>query len=1033
MKNISFHLNRKLWMALVMLLGLALPGFAQKITVRGYVDDETGEPLIGATVMEKGTSNGTATDIDGNFTINVDPKAILVVSYIGYDPMEVPVDGKTDLKITMKENATMLAETVVIGYGSVKKSDATGSVSVIKPDEIDAGISTSAQDLLVGASPGVVVTTNGGDPTGGGTIRIRGGSSLNASNDPLIVIDGVPMTNQSQGGGMNALTMINPNDIESMTVLKDASATAIYGSRASNGVIIVTTKKGKAGKPVVNVTANMTVNTARKTLNLMNGMEFSDFVKNNLGESSVAQLGYNGEMYNTDWQKEVLRTTISQDYTASIAGKAGFLPYRVNAGYTNSEGILKTSNMQRVTAGFSLSPKFFNDLLSININVNGTYADQRNADQGAIGGAVSMDPTKPVRTNIAMGGNTGLYLYNGYYNYAPAGVYDRNGAQNPVQLLEDVNSHNKTWSSSGNIQIDYALHFLPELHFNLNLGYQVSKNDARSITAANSVMAWTNDGLLGNDAAGAATLYKWHEIQRNTLLDFYVNYKKDFEAIKSNLDVMAGYSWQRFSYLGRSQNYVNSLGFVNKNGDNGFTYADGSYYMDTNTHNAIGEVFNNAAMSRWGNPLQLVSFFGRLNYTFDETYLLTFTLRDDGSSRFSKDTRWSLFPSVALGWKINNVGKLRDAAWLDEWKLRLGWGQTGQQDIGSYFAYMPIYTSSYKPGFQYIGPNGEWLNPLYPQPYDANLKWETTTTWNVGFDFGFFNNRLTANIDWYLRNTKDLLANAPALGMNTSNFMFTNIGSLRNYGLEVTLGGRPVQTENFTWTSNINVAWNRNKITALTGDANTDEISARDLPSGTGGKLQWHLVGQPAFTYRVYQQVYDNNGDPIQGQYVDQNADGKIDDKDLINYHSPDPKVTFNWTNNFSYKNWDLSFALRANLGNYVYNNPRYERTNLARVDSYGLNNILRDEFIFSDNHEQLKLSDYWVENASFLRCDNITLGYTWSNLFQDNMRLRLYGAVQNPFVITKYKGLDPEVFDGIDNNVYPRPVSFTIGLIATF
>lgn len=292
---------------------------------------------------------------------------------------------------------------------------------------------------------------------------------------------------------------------------------------------------------------------------------------------------------------------------------------------------------------------------------------------------------------------------------------------------------------------------------------------------------------------------------------------------------------------------------------------------------------------------------------------------------------------------------------------------------------------------------------------------------------------MTANIDWYLRNTKDLLANAPALGMNTSNFMFTNIGSLRNYGLEVTLGGRPVQTENFTWTSNINVAWNRNKITALTGDANTDEISARDLPSGTGGKLQWHLVGQPAFTYRVYQQVYDNNGDPIQGQYVDQNADGKIDDKDLINYHSPDPKVTFNWTNNFSYKNWDLSFALRANLGNYVYNNPRYERTNLARVDSYGLNNILRDEFIFSDNHEQLKLSDYWVENASFLRCDNITLGYTWSNLFQDNMRLRLYGAVQNPFVITKYKGLDPEVFDGIDNNVYPRPVSFTIGLIATF
>ncbi len=1033
MKNICFHLDRKLWLTLALVLTLALPGLAQKITVHGYVDDELGEPLIGATVMEKGTANGTATDIDGNFTLNVAPNATLVVSYVGYDAKEVAVDGQTNLKITLGQNATMLNETVVIGYGSVKKSDATGSVSVIKPDEIDAGISTSAQDLLVGASPGVVVTTDGGSPTGGATIRIRGGSSLSASNDPLIVIDGVPMTNQSLGGGMSALTMVNPNDIESMTVLKDASATAIYGSRASNGVIIITTKKGKAGKPVVNITANMTVNTARKTLDLMNGNEFADFVKANMAQSTIDQLGYNGQLYNTDWQKEVLRTTISQDYTASIAGKAGFLPYRVNAGYTNSEGILKTSNMQRVTAGFSLTPKFFDDLLSIQVNVNGTYADQRNADGGAIGGASSMDPTKPVYTNIAMEGNTGRYLYNGYYNYAPAGIYDLNGAKNPLQLLNDVDSHNKTWSSSGNLQIDYALHFLPELHLNLNLGYQVSKNDAKSITAANSVMAWTNDGLAGTGAAGAEQLYKWHELQRNTLLDFYINYKKDFEAIKSNLDVMVGYSWQKFTYLGRSQNYVNSLGFVNAEGNPGFTYADGKYVMNTSTHDAIGEVVNNAPMTRWGNPLQLVSFFGRLNYTFDETYLLTFTLRDDGSSRFSKDTRWSLFPSVALGWKINNVGDLRDVAWLDETKLRLGWGQTGQQDIGSYFPYMPIYTNSYQPGFQYIGPNGQWINPLYPEPYDNNIKWETTTTWNVGLDLGFFNNRLTASIDWYLRNTKDLLAYAPALGMNTSNFMTTNIGSLRNYGLEFNIGGKPVQTQDFVWSSNINIAWNRNKITALTGDAATDEISARDVPSGTGGALQWHLVGQPAFTYRVYQQVYDADGNPVPGQYVDQNADGKIDANDKINYHSPEPKVTLNWTNNFSYKNWDLSFALRANFGNYVYNGPRYARTNLGTLDQYGLNNLIRNEFYFPTYSEELVLSDYWVENASFLRCDNITLGYTWPDLIDGNMRLRLYGAVQNPFVITKYKGLDPEVFDGIDNNVYPRPVSFTIGLIATF
>ena len=1031
MKNVCFTLSRKALLAIAMLLSFTLPALAQKITVTGYVDDSLGEPLIGATVMEKGTSNGTATDFDGNFTINVAPNATLVFSYIGYEPQEIPVNGRTEIKVTLQENTTMLQEAVVIGYGSVKKSDATGSVSVIKPDEIDAGISTSAQDLLVGASPGVVVTTNGGDPTGGATIRIRGGSSLNASNDPLIVIDGVPMTNQTQGGGMNALTMVNPNDIESMTVLKDASATAIYGSRASNGVIIITTKKGKAGKPVVNFSANMSVNTARKTLDLMDGPEFAEYIRNHMGQSTIDQLGYKGEMYNTDWQKEVLRTSISQDYNLSVAGKAGFLPYRVNAGFTDSQGILKTSGMKRVTAGFSLSPKFLDDHLSVNVNVNGTYGRTHNADQDAIGAASSFDPTKPVYTNIPMGGNTGLMLYNGYYNYAPGGTFDRNATENPLEMLYDKDSHNNTWSSSGNIQIDYALHCLPELHFNLNLGYQVSKNDRRAIDAANSVFVWQNDGLLNNNAAGAATLNKWHELQRNTLLDFYINYKKEFEAIKSNLDVMVGYSWQRFSYLGHEQNFVNSLGFVNANGQNGFSYENGAYTMNTNTHDAIGEVVNYSPKKVWSNPLQLVSFFGRINYSFADTYLLTFTLRDDGSSRFSKSTRWGLFPSVALGWKINNCFGLQDYANLDEFKLRLGWGQTGQQDISeSFFPYLPIYQNSYENGFQYIW-NGQWIDPLYPQAYDSNIKWETTTTWNAGLDLGFFNNRLTFTFDWYLRNTKDLLAWAPALGMNTSNYMNTNIGSLRNYGIEATIGGRPVQTQDFTWSTSVNVGWNRNKITALTGNAETDAISARDVPVGVGGHLQWHMVGQPAFTYLVYQQVYDNDGNPVPDLFVDQNADGVINDDDLIKFHSPEPKVTLSWNNNFNYKNWDLSFALRANLGNYVYNGPRYARTNLGSVDAYGLNNLMRNEYIFAGKPEPL--SDYFVENASFLRCDNITLGYTWPDLLNDNLRLRLYGAVQNPFVITKYKGLDPEVFDGIDNNVYPRPVSFTVGLIATF
>ena len=1032
MQNVRFQMTRKALIAFAMMLACVFPALAQQITVSGTVYEPDGLPAIGASVVVEGNTTGVVSDIDGNYTIQVASDGKLVFSYIGCETQVVDVAGRTNIDVHLTTNTTTLQEVVAIGYGAVKKSDATGSVAVIKPDEIEAGIATSTQDLLVGASPGVVVTTDGGNPTGGATIRIRGGSSLSASNDPLIVIDGVPQTNQANGGGMSAMSMINPQNIESMTILKDASATAIYGSRASNGVIIITTKKGQSGRPQVNFSANFSVNTARKTLNMMSGEKFAQVVRENLGESSISQLGYNGTIHNTDWQKEVLRTSFSHDYNVSVGGKAGILPYRVNASYMKNDGILKTSDMQRATVGFNLSPKFFDDHLSVQANAQGTYARTGNADMSAIGNAVTFDPTKPVYSNIPVEGGTGRLLYNGYYNYTPGGFFDRNGAVNPVQLLDDNDSHNKTLSSTGNLQLDYSLHFLPELHFNLNLGYQVSKNDAKSITAQNSLMAWNNTGLIANNAAGAATLYKWHEIQQNTLLDFYANYKKDFEAIKSNVDVMLGYSWQKFNYFGHSQTYVNSRGFVDANGANGMSYNNGTYYMTENTNNPVGEVAGNATMSRWGAPVQLISFFGRLNYVFDDTYLLSFTLRDDGSSRFSKDNRWGIFPSVALGWKISNLPVFKDSNVLNEWKLRLGWGETGQQDIGSYFPYMPIYQISTNNSFMYPGYNGgAWVNPLYPNAYDSNIKWETTATWNVGFDLGFLNNRFTAAIDWYLRDTRDLLAHTPAKGQQTSDYVTTNIGKLRNYGIEVTLGGKPVVTNDFVWNTGVNVAWNRNKITKLNQGV---PMAARGtVGGGIGADLQWFMEGEAAYTYRVYQQVYDENNNPIPGQYVDQNADGKIDQADLINFHSPEPKVTITWNNNFNYKNWDLGFVLRANLGNWVYNGFRRSRTVLSTVDAYGLNNLLDNEFLFPTTSAQHVLSDYFVENASFLRCDNITLGYTFENLLHDSLRLRLFGACQNPFVITKYKGLDPEVFDGCDANVYPRPVTFTLGLIATF
>jgi iron complex outermembrane receptor protein len=1033
MKNICFQMSRKAWLAIFMVMAITFPALAQKITVTGTVYEADGEPAIGASVMVQGLTNvGAATDIDGNYRLEVASNAVLVVSYIGYDTQTIPVNGRTNIDVHLVTNTKALNELVVVGYGAVKKSDATGSVAVIKPDDIEAGIATSTQDLLVGASPGVVVTSDGGNPTGGATIRIRGGSSLSASNDPLIVIDGVPMTNQSNAGGTNALTMLNPASIESMTILKDASATAIYGSRASNGVIIITTKKGKSGRPQVNFSANWHVNTARKTLDLMDATEFADVVRNQVGtDAAIAMLGD----ASTDWQDEVLRTSFSHDYSLGVGGSLGVLPYRVSVSYTNNEGILRTSGMKRTNVGINLSPKFFNGLLQVNANVNGTYIKSREADSGAIGGATAFNPTLPVYTQYNTNSSNGKIMYNGFTNILTGnGTPELNASQNPLQLLLDKNNTGEVYQSNGNLQIDYALHFLPDLHFNLNLGYQVSKNTSSTTTEDNSIMSWRNSGLSTFGAAGAGTYYEWYELQRNTLLDFYVNYKKQVDQIKSNFDVMLGYSWQKFDYHGRSQTYVNTTGYQTEGGY--IPYNNGTFTLnpDSSSASLVGQAVNNAPMYKWANPLQLVSFFGRLNYILDDTYLLTFTLRDDATSRFSKDTRWGLFPSLALGWKISNMGFMEDTqSWLNDAKLRLGWGITGQQDVGGYFPYMATYTSSTSQGFQYINVNGQWINPLYPQPYDSNIKWEETTTWNVGLDLAFLNNRFTAALDWYLRNTKDLLAYTPVAGINTSNYMTRNIGSLRNVGVEVTLGAKPVVTRDFTWSTGVNVAWNRNKITELTGDAETSQIQARDIPSGTGGGLQYHLVGEPAYTYLVYQQVYDADGNPVPGQYVDQNADGKITEEDKIMYHSPDPKVTVSWNNTFNWKKWDLGITLRANFGNYVYNGPKYERTRLDAVSGYQLSNLLRNEFLFTSTDANLALSDYFVENASFVRCDNITLGYTFDNILNDSLGLRLFGAVQNPFVITKYKGLDPEVYSGIDNNVYPRPVTFTLGLVATF
>ncbi|MDE6310693.1 MAG: TonB-dependent receptor [Muribaculaceae bacterium] len=1037
-------MNRKAWLALVMVLAMSFPALAQKITVTGTVYEPDGEPAIGASVVVQGVANyGAATDIDGNFRLDVNPDAVLVVSYVGYETQNVAVDGRTHIDVHLTVNSVAMSELVVVGYGTVKKADATGSVAVIKPDEIEAGLATSANDLLVGASPGVVVTTSGGDPTGGATIRIRGGSSLSASNDPLIVIDGVPQTNQSNAGGANALTMINPQDIETMTILKDASATAIYGSRASNGVIIITTKKGKSGRPQVNFAANFHANTARKTLKMMGTQEFVDLIEqygndrakgflydNPVNPELGTEQGSAFNLYDTNWQKEVLRTAFSHDYSLSVGGTAGWLPYRVNASYTDNQGIIKTSSMQRATVGFNLNPKFLQDHLTVTMNAQGSWVRTGNA-AGVMGAAVGMAPVYPVYAQYAKATPEMVNPYNGFFNiFLGNGMPQENASQNPVQLLMDQKTVGKTLSSTGNIAFDYSLHWLPELHFNLNLGYQVSKNNSDTDVQPNSIMAWRS-----NYKDGAGTHSKWYELQRNTNLSFFINYKKDFDAIKSNLDVTLGYDWQRFYYHGRSETLISTLGY-----DMGYAGDVFSITENPATADHVGLPYNNAPMSRWGNVNQLVSFFGRVNYIFKDTYLLTFTLRDDGSSRFSKDNRWGLFPAVALGWKINNMKFMeRTTGWLNDFKLRLGWGETGQQDVGDYFPYLPIYTESYQLGFQYLDPlgSGKWINPLFPGSYNPDLKWETTTTWNVGIDMGFLNNRITLAADWYLRKTRDLLSSVPTAATNTSNYQLRNIGNMENMGFEFTVGAKPVVTPDFTWNTSVNVGWNKNKITKLQGEGIDSAISAIGLPSGTGGNLAWHIVGQPAFTFMVYEQVYDSNGDPLENQYVDQNADGIIDDKDLIMYHSKDPKVTLTWNNNFSWKNWDLGFSLRANIGNYVYNNLKYSNSRVYNVSAaqYQLGNLLSGTPLFYNpaSANNLPLSSYFVENASFLRCDNITLGYTFRDVFRGSGMIRVFGAVQNPFVITTFSGIDPEEFGGVQSDPYPRPITTSLGVVVTF
>ena len=1006
---------------LIALIG-SLSGFvgshAQTIAVQGTVTDAAGEPIIGANVVVKGTSNGTITDLDGQFQLETNSENTIVISFIGYQSQELPATPV--MNVVLKEDTEQLDEVVVIGYGSVKKNDLSGSVVAIKAEDMNKGAVTSPQELIQGKVPGLYVSAGDGQPGAGSTLRIRGGASLNASNDPLIVIDGVPVSNDAAPGTPNALATINPNDIETFTVLKDASATAIFGSRASNGVIIITTKKGSQDRIKVNYASTYTMKDPYKRVQVMEADEFRRTVAQQypsgttLGDAAQAMINQYPEQ-STNWQDKIFHMGLATDQNVSVAGKVGFLPFRASLGFNDEKGTLRTSHYSRYTASLNLSPKFFDDHLSVDLNVKGTINKTRFAEGGAVAAAAFFDPTKPVYNDSGR--------YNGYWTWETTAETDgitqyypnTLASVNPLAMLEQYNNHGKTSRSLGNLQLDYKVHGLEALRANLNLGYDVAKSTGSRFDTPHSPQAALNTTF--KDIGQGAT---WNSLRRNLLLDFYLNYNQEFASIHSRLDAMAGYSWQHFY---QSDFDITKSNPTESGIKEGWTYneAEGRFIQD--------------GYHRIPKENYLVSFFGRLNWHFMDRYLLTATLRRDGSSRFSDNNRWGVFPSVALAWTISEepwMKGTRDV--LSNLKLRLGYGVTGQQEIGDYL-YMPTYSLGSNPTGQYLD---SYL--LKPNGYSPDLKWEETTTYNIGLDFGLLNNRISGTLEYYEKRTKDLLnsVSAPA-GTNFTNIITANVGEMKNQGVEFNVQAVAIQTKDFSWDLGYNITWNKSKITKLTATYNPDYpgIAAGNAPFATGTTIQYHQVGYAPSTFYLYQQVYDEQGHPIQNAVVDRNHDGEITQADqYFTGKSPMPKVFMGFNSQFKYKNWDLGFNLRANFGNYVFNGFAADHTTLAHFNNQGfISNYYKDAGMYGFTHmseNYQKTSDLYLENASFLKMDNLTLGYSFDKFFTDKISGRVSFSIQNVFTITNYTGLDPEC-SAIDSNIWPRPKTFTVGLNLNF
>ena len=985
MNAIFRKFRQRSFLLVALLLMGCLQLLAQTRTVKGVVTDaQNGEALIGATVMVEGDKSGTVTDFDGNFSLQVPSSAKKVkISYIGYIDQVVAISD--NMKVNLESDSKALADVVVIGYGTARKSDLTGSVATVKAKDFNKGLVSSPEQLINGKVSGVQIMSNSGSASAGSTIRVRGGASLNASNDPLIVLDGVPLEQGGiSGNSSNFLSMINPSDIESMTVLKDASSTAIYGSRASNGVIIITTKKGQQGGLKVNFNTTNSMQTRAQMVDMLSHDDFVNVI-NQFGTDNQKSLLGNA---NTDWNDEVYRTAFGTDNNLSVSGSIGkYLPFRVSAGYYNQSGLVRKDNVERWTGNVVLTPSFFQDHLKLTINAKGTLNNNSFNNGGAVWAAATFNPTIPVYS-----GNSN---YGGFNEALDADGYPVNaGVRNPRGLVDLYDSKSKVSRFIGSMDVDYKVHFLPDLKLHATIGADYAKGDGTIYVPGYAAQAFNKDeSLSGSD-------YKYGpQKNENRLLTLYANYAKYFENIKSNVDLTAGYDYQ----------YWKSTTPL--------------YY----TKSAAGTTLSTVKASDYRHVM--LSYYGRVNYSFDGKYLLTATVRRDASSRFSKDTRWGTFPSVALGWTLTEEPWLKDNKVVSNLKLRASYGVTGQQEgIGNY-NYLPVYTSSVTGAEALI--NGQYITTYRPEAYVSDLKWETTTSWNFGLDFGFLNGRIGGAIDFYTRKTKDLLASVPtAAGTNFSKTILTNVGNVDSKGIEVSLNATPIQTKDWEWNLSYNFTWQNMKVKNLSLTQGGSQTNVKVGPSIDAYQFQVLSEGYEPYMFYVYHQLYDSEtGKPIEGAYADLNGDGEINDADLYRYHSPAPKYIMGLSTSLRYKQLTLGMSFRANIDNYVYNGMGMS-TGAWETVSYNnsqLNN-LNASFLKTGFKTRQYLSDYYVENASFLKLDNLSLSYNVGKI-NKWASLTVSAMVQNVFTITGYSGTDPEVPNGMDNSFYPRPRTYSVSL----